>query len=127
MHTVTVEPISQGRAMLTCDYPLPALVTSGEKLWAWIGWTFLAYWGLFVAGAVTGHKELNSVGGMMLLAVLAWGALDRLWVRADSQLYCSIDPAPSFSLDALTRIGSGICQVCICMHGHLPGPNTAFT
>ena len=57
---------------------------AGEGLWLWITWAFTAYWILFVAGAFLAHKELNAVGGVLVLGVLAWALLERLWVRLDA-------------------------------------------
>jgi hypothetical protein len=55
-----------------------------ETIWAWITVAFTAYWILFVAGAFLGRKELNAVGGVVVLGVLAWLILERLWVRLDA-------------------------------------------
>lgn len=63
---------------------------SAGLLWAWIAWAFAVYWVLFVAGAVLGHKQLNSVGGVVILCVLAWAALERLWVRVDAVFAASV-------------------------------------
>jgi O-Antigen ligase len=135
MHTVTVKPTSQGRTVLTCDYPSPALVISGEQIWARIGWTFLAYWGLFVAGSVTDHKELNSIGGMMLLAVLAWSARDRLWVRLDSVAIASLaaalipllhfvwTPSPALA-QAYVKYASVCMAIFLARTLHLPEAST---
>lgn len=56
----------------------------GEILWRWIGWAFAAYWALFACGALAGHKDLNTVGGVLILAVLAWAVIERLWVKIDA-------------------------------------------
>jgi hypothetical protein len=63
---------------------------SGERLWTWITWAFAAYWVLFVAGALLGQKQLNFVGAVVILAVLGWAALDRLWVRLDAVVVASL-------------------------------------
>ncbi len=63
---------------------------NGEVLWSWITWAFAAYWILFVAGAVLGRKELNTVGGVLVLGVLAWIAVERLWVRLDAVVIASL-------------------------------------
>jgi hypothetical protein len=55
----------------------------GEMLWRWIGWAFAAYWLLFTWGALTHRKELNTVGGIIVLAVLGWAVVERLWVKVD--------------------------------------------
>lgn len=56
----------------------------GEALWVWITAAFTLYWILFVAGAFLGRKELNAVGGVVVLAVLGWMVVERLWVRLDA-------------------------------------------
>ena len=63
---------------------------SGETLWRWIGWAFAAYWVLFASSALTGQRELNTVGGILVLAVLAWGVLERLWVKVDVVVLASL-------------------------------------
>ena len=50
----------------------------------WIAAAFTVYWVLFVAGAFSNHKELNTIGGVLILGVLAWFVLERLWVRLDA-------------------------------------------
>ena len=66
---------------------------NGEALWSWIAWAFAAYWILFVAGAVLSRKELNAVGGVLVLAVLAWVLVERLWVRLDTVVMASLAAA----------------------------------
>lgn len=63
---------------------------NGETLWRWIGWAFAAYWVLFAFSALTGQRELNTVGGILVLAVLAWGVLERLWVKVDVVVLASL-------------------------------------
>lgn len=63
---------------------------SPEVVWAWITAAFTAYWILFVAGAFLGRKELNTVGGVLILGVLAWFLMERLWVRLDAVVITSL-------------------------------------
>jgi hypothetical protein len=77
----------------------------GEKIWTWITWAFFAYWILFVAGAFLGRKELNEIGGVLILGVLAWIILERLWVRLDAVVVASLAAATFIPLMQL--IGSG--------------------
>jgi hypothetical protein len=56
----------------------------GESIWAWITVAFTVYWVLFVAGTFLGRKELNTVGGVLVLGMLGWLVLERLWVRLDA-------------------------------------------
>jgi hypothetical protein len=72
--------------------------TSGNELWAWITGAFTVYWILFVAGAFLGRKELNAVGGVAILAVLAWMILERLWVRMDAVVAASLMAAGGIPL-----------------------------
>ena len=65
----------------------------GEALWSWITWAFTAYWMLFVSGAFLGRKELNAVGGVIVLGVLAWLLIERLWVRLDAVVMASLAAA----------------------------------
>jgi hypothetical protein len=62
----------------------------GEGLWTWITWAFAAYWTLFVAGAFLNRKELNVVGGVVILGVLALTLFERLWVRLDGVVIASL-------------------------------------
>jgi O-Antigen ligase len=62
----------------------------GGAVWAWITAAFTAYWVLFVAGAFLGRKELNAVGGVVILGVLGWVILERLWVRLDAVVIASL-------------------------------------
>jgi len=62
----------------------------GELLWGWIGFAFMVYWFLFTWGSLSGARELNTVGGILILAVLAWAVLERLWVRVDAVVPASI-------------------------------------
>jgi len=66
---------------------------SGEAVWGWITAAFTAYWMLFVAGAFLGRKELNAVGGVVILGVLGWVILERLWVRLDAVVVVSLTSA----------------------------------
>jgi hypothetical protein len=71
---------------------------SGEAVWAWIAAAFTAYWTLFVAGAFLNHKELNTVGGVLILGMLAWFVLERLWVRLDAVVVASLAAALAIPL-----------------------------
>jgi hypothetical protein len=62
----------------------------GQALWSWIAVAFTAYWILFVAGAVLNRKELNVFGGVVILGVLAWTLVERLWVRLDAVVIASL-------------------------------------
>jgi O-antigen ligase len=66
---------------------------SGETIWTWLTWAFTAYWILFVAGAYLSHKELNAVGGVVVLGLLAVVILERLWVRMDAIVMASLAAA----------------------------------
>jgi hypothetical protein len=83
---------------------------SGDAVWAWIAAAFTLYWTLFVSGAFLNHKELNSVGGVLVLAVLAWFVLERLWVRLDAVVVASIVAAvaiPLLQLSANETLSAG--------------------
>ena len=71
---------------------------TGNELWAWITGAFTIYWILFVTGAFLGRKELNAVGGVVILAVLAWIILERLWVRVDAVVVASLIAAGGIPL-----------------------------
>lgn len=72
---------------------------SGEVIWSRITWAFTAYWILFVAGAFLGHKQLNAVGGVVVLGVLVFGVLfERLWVRIDAVVMASLAAATCLPL-----------------------------
>jgi hypothetical protein len=71
---------------------------NGEVIWSWIAWAFTAYWILFVAGAFLGRKELNAVGGVIVLGVLAWAVIERLWVRLDAVVVASLTAAACLPL-----------------------------
>ena len=71
---------------------------TGNELWAWITAGFTAYWILFVAGAFLGRKELNAIGGVVILAVLTWIILERLWVRLDAVVIASLIAAGGIPL-----------------------------
>ena len=64
--------------------------TGGAHLWTWIAWAFAAYWACFVSGALAGQKQLNFVGAVVVLLVLSWAVLERLWVRMDSIALASL-------------------------------------
>lgn len=72
---------------------------SGEAIWSWITWAFAAYWALFVAGAFLHQKQLNTVGGVVVLGVLISAVLlERLWVRMDSIVIASLAAATCLPL-----------------------------
>ena len=66
---------------------------SGATIWTSIVWAFTFYWGLFVSGVLFDHKVLNAVGGVIVLAILAWILLDRLWVHLDAVVLASVAAA----------------------------------
>jgi hypothetical protein len=70
----------------------------GEALWAWISCAFTAYWILFVAGAFLNHRELNAIGGLIILAVLGWVTVERLWVSLDGVVIASMAAAAALPL-----------------------------
>jgi hypothetical protein len=82
---------SQGRRVRQSIWELRS--ANGEVLWSWIVWAFTAYWVLFIAGALLRRKELNIVGGVIILCVLAWLLVERLWVRLDSVVIASLAAA----------------------------------
>ena len=65
----------------------------GQAIWSWITWAFTAYWVLFVAGAFLNRKELNAIGGVVVLGALAWVLVERLWVRLDAVVMASLTTA----------------------------------
>jgi hypothetical protein len=65
----------------------------GQRIWSWIAWAFAIYWILFVTGVIISRKELNSIGGLIVLCVLGWAALERLWVRTDAVFGASLAAA----------------------------------
>src|SRR3569833_439319 len=69
---VTAWPANWRPAAFAASSRMP----DGEILWNWIGIGFIAYWALFAVGSVTHQKELISVGGVLILAVLAWAVLE---------------------------------------------------
>jgi hypothetical protein len=64
-----------------------------EGAWNWIALAFTVYWALFVAGFYAGMQQLNSVGAVVLLAILGWAALERLQVRLDGVVIASLAAA----------------------------------
>lgn len=70
----------------------------GEILWTWIALAFVAYWAFFAWGSLTGATDSystalswpNTVGGLVVLAVLAWAVLERLWVKVDAVVLGSL-------------------------------------
>src|SRR6185503_17080006 len=83
---VTTSPANWRPAAPSASFHMP----DGEILWNWIGIGFIAYWALFAVGSVTHQKELNTIGGVLILAVLAWAVLERLWVAVDGVVFASV-------------------------------------
>ncbi|HMF74604.1 MAG TPA: hypothetical protein VK604_02985 [Bryobacteraceae bacterium] len=75
----------------------------GETIWTWIAWAFAAYWILFTAGAFLNRRGLNELGGALILCILVWAVVDRLWVRVDA---VSIASMATLSLSLLQVIWS---------------------
>lgn len=75
---------------------------SGETIWSWITWAFTVYWIFFVGGAFLHQKQLNAVGGVVVLGVLIFGVLfERLWVRVDAVVMASLAAATCLPLSQL--------------------------
>jgi O-antigen ligase len=96
--TQTVIPMTNARLLSPGQSGLTRNIwwqrsASGEAIWSWITWAFTAYWMLFVAGAFLGHKQLNAVGGVLVLGLLAVVLLERLWVRMDAIVMASLAAA----------------------------------
>lgn len=79
------------------DFPAPAppslaggMTPDGERIWAWIGWAFAAYWTLVAVSALTHQREFNTLGGVLILAALAWALLERLWVNVDAAVLAAV-------------------------------------
>jgi O-antigen ligase len=70
-----------------------ARTPDGEVIWRWIALAFSLYWTLFVAGVYAGMQQLNSVGAVVVLALLGWAALERLRVRMDGVVFASLAAA----------------------------------
>lgn len=77
-----------------------------ETIWTWISLAFGAYWVLFVLGAFLDMKALNAVGGVIVLAALAWLLLERLWVGLDAVVFASM--ASAFCIPLLQVFGSSM-------------------
>ncbi len=82
----TARPANWRPAAFAASFRMP----EGEILWNWIGIGFIAYWSLFAFGSVTHQKEFNTIGGVLILAVLAWAVLERLWVAVDGVVVASL-------------------------------------
>lgn len=89
---------------------------SGETLWTWLTAAFTGYWLLFVAGAFLGRKELNTVGGVLVLGVLAWLLLERLWVRLDAVVVASLIAAIGIPMLQLLTPGEIISPEAVFKH-----------
>src|SRR5215813_12132662 len=93
----------------------------GERIWTWISGAFVAYWILFVAGAFLDRKELNEIGGVVILGVLAWILLERLWVKLDAVVVASLAAATFIPLmqfigsGSLVSAGSLVKYVSLCL------------
>ena len=46
-----------------------------------------------MAGAFLERRQLNTVGGVVILGVLAWTILERLWIRLDAVVFASLAAA----------------------------------
>jgi hypothetical protein len=71
---------------MTANFPLfeGSRTPAGERIWVWIGWAFAAYWTLIAVSALTHQRELNTLGGVLILVALACALLERLWVQVDA-------------------------------------------
>jgi len=59
-------------------------------LWRWIAFAFVVYWILFVSSALNGHREPNVTGGILIVAVVAWAAIERLWAKVDAVVFAAV-------------------------------------
>ena len=83
-----VPPTSRGLSPRASHWQ--RISADGSRLWIWITWAFTAYWAFFVTGALLGLKQLNSAGAVIVLVVLGWAVLERLWLRVDSSAMASV-------------------------------------
>jgi hypothetical protein len=88
----------------------------GESIWAWITAAFTVYWILFVAGAFLGRKELNAVGGVLVLGILGWLFLERLWVRLDAVVIACFAAAAGIPLLQLVTSSEPLSAEAIFKH-----------
>jgi hypothetical protein len=88
----------------------------GESIWAWITAAFTVYWVLFVAGAFLGRKELNAVGGVLVLGMLSWLFLERLWVRLDAVVIACFAAAVGIPLLQLVVLSEPISAEALFKH-----------
>lgn len=113
-----MSPVTSQRTTTATAFPAPAWAWSaggetpdGEKLWSWIGWAFALYWALVAASALTHQHGLNTIGGVLILATLAWALLERLWVKVDAAVLAAVAamllPAAQMLLGA-TQSGQAI-------------------
>ena len=76
---------------MTIPATRPLFQTSdSEVLWRWIAFAFGAYWTVFALSSLKGHREPNVIGGILILAVVAWAALERLWVKVDGVVLAAV-------------------------------------
>lgn len=88
----------------------------GESVWVWITAAFTLYWALFVAGVFLGRKELNAVGGVLVLGVLGWMLLERLWVRLDGVVIACLLAAVGIPLLQLVTLSEPISAEALFKH-----------
>jgi hypothetical protein len=88
----------------------------GEAVWTWIAWAFAAYWILFTAGAFLDRKQLNTVGGVVVLGILAWLILERLWVRLDAVVFASLTAAVVIPLLQILSLSAPISPDALVKH-----------
>lgn len=88
----------------------------GESIWAWITAAFTLYWVLFLAGVFLGRKELNAVGGVLVLGVLGWMFLERLWVRLDGVVIACLLAAVGIPLLQLVTLNEPMSAAALFKH-----------
>src|SRR4051812_5647019 len=79
--------------MIAATKAVCARSVSDQTIWSAFSLAFTAYWSLFATGAMLGRQELNSVGGVIVLAVMLWACLERLWVHLDGVVMASLAAA----------------------------------
>lgn len=77
---------------MAANFPAPGApwTPAGEQLWSWIGWAFAGYWALVAVSALTHQRVLDTVGGVVIMAALAWALLERLWVKVDAAVVAAL-------------------------------------
>ncbi len=78
------------RQTRSLPHPFTPRTPNGDVVWTWLVFAFAAYWLLFITGALTERRELNFAGAVIILVVLGWAALERLWVKVDGVVIASI-------------------------------------